>query len=150
MQNKGSFAWGALDAGVFVMIHDRQAPDDADWDECIRELDAYRRAHPAPRAIIFTDGGAPTGPQRRRLDRLVESSPPTAVVSDTVVVRFVVASLALLNSSIATFASSEIDAAWKHVGLDGPAAQRARAELRKTVETLGPQFVTVRRALGLG
>ncbi|MBX3273901.1 MAG: hypothetical protein KF729_26790 [Sandaracinaceae bacterium] len=147
MRSASNFAWGTLDVGAFVMIHDKSAPSDSDWDACIGELASYRARAPRPCALILTDGGAPTGAQRRRLDALVSDSPPTAVVSDAVVVRFVVASLALMNASIATFSSREIVKAWRHLGVGAADAIRGRTELRRIAETLSPTFVTLRNAI---
>ncbi len=142
-----NFGWGTLDSGIFVMVHDKTAPAGENWDACMADLASFAEGH-NPMAIVFTDGGAPTGPQRAALNRLVGKSPPTAVVSDAVITRFVVSSLALMNASIATFSSKEIGQAWLHLGLSGNVAKNVASELAQQKRHLAP-FQTLRRALNI-
>lgn len=123
------FGWGRLEAGIFVMVHGKDAPAPADWDACMADLAAYAETS-RPRALVLTDGGAPKGDQRAALNRLVGREPPTAVVSDALVTRFIVSSFALTNPSIASFSSREIQLAWAHLRVEGPAREGATAELR--------------------
>jgi hypothetical protein len=144
-----NFGWCELSVGVFVMVHDKTPPGDADWSDCLVDLHACAR-RAAPRAIVFTDGGAPDGRQREALNRVVMGkAPPTAVVSDALVTRFVVSSLALINPSIASFAAYEIDDAWRHLGLRQADARLATADLMRQARLMGPVFVTLRAALQL-
>lgn len=142
------FCWGVITNGVFVMVHDGDVPGNRDWDECMGDLERFSRGQ-RPTAMVFTDGGAPSRPQRAALNRLVGKSPPTAVVSDALVTRFVVSSFALVNSSIASFASSEFDHAWSHLGLTGGAAIEARDELAREAKTLPASFKSIKRAFKL-
>lgn len=143
---RDGFGWGELEVGVFVMIHGTTAPHDADWDDCMAALARFSEAA-TPRALVFTDGGAPKGPQRAALNRLVGKSPPTAVVSDALVTRFVVSSFALMNSSIASFTTSEIELAWQHLGVEGPSRVAALSSLTHRTRAAAASFVTLRRAL---
>lgn len=143
---RDDFGWGELEVGVFVMIHGTSAPKDADWDDCMTALASYAEVA-TPRALVFTDGGAPKGPQRAALNRLVGKSPPTAVVSDALVTRFVVSSFALMNSSIASFSSSEIELAWQHLGVEGHSRVAALSSLTHRTRAAAASFPTLRRAL---
>lgn len=144
---RSNFAWGTLDVGVFVMMHDKTTPSDEDWTICMQDLEQFAQRH-EPSAIVFTDGGAPRGSQRSALNALVGKSPPTAVVSDALATRFVVSSFALVNPRIACFSSVELEAAWRHLGLAGARSSRAQGDLVRQARTHAFTFRTARAALG--
>jgi hypothetical protein len=148
LTERPNLAWGELSVGVFVFFHSKAAPADVDWKDAMAALGRFANKT-SPKAIVFTDGGAPTGPQRDELNRLVGKTPPTAVVTDALVVRFVVSSLALRNSSIATFSLSEFGDAWRHLGLNERDAAYARDELTLAMSHLSDNFKTARSLLKL-
>jgi hypothetical protein len=143
---RNHFGWGKLGVGVFVMVHDKTGPADRDWEDCMKDLEEFAAGR-TPSAIVFTDGGAPKGAQRAELNKLVGKSPPTAVVSDALVTRFVVSSFALMNPSIACFASHEINEAWHHLGLSDARTSLATADLIRQARSVDVAFRTVRAAL---
>jgi hypothetical protein len=68
--------------------------------------------------LVATDGGAPSAPQIKRLGKaLAGGNVRVAVVTDKIRVRFIVSTIALLNSKIKTFARSELYAAYGHLDL---------------------------------
>jgi LmbE family N-acetylglucosaminyl deacetylase len=110
---------------VLVLLESADAPSDPEWDRCLGLLAEFRDDFSRVKVLVITAGGGPTPPQRRRLSAVTqEHSVHVAVVSDSMRVRFIVASAALFLREIATFRRAEIAMAYRHLGLD-PAEQRA-------------------------
>jgi len=87
-------------------------------------LAVNRPDFPKIKILVKTDGGGPSTEQRKRLGVALGGMPVrVAVVTDSIKVRFIVSSIALLNREIATFNNKEIVQAYEHLSLD-PREQR--------------------------
>lgn len=139
-------AWGKLRSGVCVVLHDNRAPSDDAWNACIRHISVWA-GEPRACAIIFTDGGAPTSTQRKLLSAVFSHSPPTAVVSDALVVRFVVSAFALASPKIATFTPADMPKVFPHLEVGNVAARASMSELVMEGARLGGRFRTVQLAI---
>ena len=74
---------------LLIAVHRADPPTEEEWSaytETVRQIDKERL-----RTLIFTDGGAPTGQQRERLEAALQGKPAlTAVISSSSMVRGVV------------------------------------------------------------
>lgn len=106
--------------GLLLIIRQNQnAPSDQDWDETLRLMTQNPLEMDRLKTLVVTDGGGPTPEQRKRLDRAMGGKPVrTAVVSDSVKVRFIVSSVALLTAKIQSFKRTELEQAFKFLDLD--------------------------------
>ncbi len=123
---------------LVVLYENKNTPADADWDAFLDCLRKNRDQFDQVRIAVFTPGGGPNAPQRKRLaEALGGKSVRVAVVSDSPIVRFIASSIALLNRQHAAFNTNEREKAYAHLGLT-PTQRRqvdlALAELAETVE----------------
>ena len=103
---------------LIVLRENSATPTDRDWDEFLEILAANRSNFQHIKILVATDGGGPSSDQRTRLSVALGGRPVrVAVVTDSIKVRFIVSSIALLNSEIATFSKSELSEAYKHLSL---------------------------------
>jgi hypothetical protein len=95
---------------LLVAVAGARAPLDAEWSSYLslcQEVDREvgvdtRRAT----AVVFTDGGAPTSPQRMALFHLMKGREiATAVVSDSLVLHAVIGMVSFINPGIRVFAA---------------------------------------------
>lgn len=103
---------------LIVLRENSSTPTDRDWDEFLEILAVNRPDFPRIKILVKTDGGGPNAEQRKRLSVALGGVPVrVAVVTDSIKVRFIVSSIALLNSEIATFSNKEIVEAYQHLSL---------------------------------
>lgn len=103
---------------MLVSYETKEMPSDHEWDEFLKMLATHRANFAALKILIVTDGGGPTLTQRKRLQTaLAGQSVKVAVVTDSIKVRFIVSSVALLNHSISTFSRAEFSKAVAFLGL---------------------------------
>lgn len=122
---------------LLILRENDQTPSDEEWDECLRLLSQYPDELPKTRVLVVTDGGGPTPDQRRRLQRALSGVPvPVAVVSESVRVRFIVSSVALLTSRIKSFSLREFNEALAHLGVDLDDARIAQLNIREMTALL--------------
>ena len=82
----------------------------------------------------MTEGGAPTAQQRAELKTVMAGrSVRSAVVSDCIKVRFIVAMIALINPEHHCFSNSERAKAYEFLGL----TQAEQAHAESTIRQLG-------------
>lgn len=145
---------------LLIAVHRAEPPTDDEWaayTQSVRQIDKDRL-----RTLIFTDGGAPTGAQRERLNEALEGKPAlTAVISSSSMVRGVVNAInGSINSKIKAFSPEaarqafhhlgtrdpdEIEAMWKIVGnLRAKLAAELLQELDRPREAMGsrPELIT--------
>ncbi len=99
-------------ADCLIFIHGKKPPTDAAWNQVAQFWEMHQAAGDVKRyrCAVITEGGGPTPDQRRQqMNRFrdIYKQMPTAVISDSAAIRFVVSSLALLASNIKTFAPKE-------------------------------------------
>src|SRR5262245_2077966 len=101
---------------VFLVVHTKKNPSDAEWDDYLAELEKHKEELEELHTLVFTDGGAPNGAQRKRLNDILANRPfRAAVISNAMIARFVVASMALFNKKIRSFHPGELPLAYKHL-----------------------------------
>ena len=119
--------------GLLLIIRQNQdAPSNQDWDETLRLMTLNPRDMARLKTLVVTDGGGPTPDQRERLERAMGGiAVRTAVVSESVKVRFIVSSVALLTAKIRSFRKSEMAKAFDFLSLD---PQERRLALENVAE----------------
>ena len=111
---------------VLVLLESADAPSDPEWDRCLGLLAEFRDDFSRVKVLVITAGGGPTPPQRRRLSAVTqEHSVHVAVVSDSMRVRFIVASAALSAGNCHFSARRDRD------GLSASRARSCRAARRR-------------------
>jgi hypothetical protein len=132
-----NFSHKRLDT-LLVAVHNAQPPTDADWkgymDLCVdleRDLDGHlERA----RALIFTDGGVPTGTQRNQITKLLRGrSAASAVVTDNLMVRAALGLLSVINPGVKVFSTRD----WKKAAEFANVAPERHLEILKVAVALG-------------
>ncbi|MGC4120072.1 MAG: hypothetical protein QM765_36930 [Myxococcales bacterium] len=122
--------------GLFVLVHNSNAPADAEWGAYIEEVKKERDPSKFV-TLVFTDGGSPTHAQRAALNlALGYTSTPTAVLSDSGVVRGVVSALNFFNNQIRTFAPNALKQAFDHLRMSPELRQRTQEELKRLGEQI--------------
>lgn len=104
-------------------------PTESDWNEYLRLLAAQlRETNPnSLRILVYTDGGAMSSEQRKRLAQtLGDCQPKVACISNSVKVRFAGAMIALFQRNYRQFSVAEMKQAFGHLELKP--AQREFAE----------------------
>jgi hypothetical protein len=104
---------------LMVVRDSRDTPSDADWDAFLDGLDRYRTEFDTLRVVVFTEGGGPNADQRKRLKHtLGGASFPVAVITESVKVRFIATSIALINRYLCSYAPEEVHKAYDFLKLD--------------------------------
>jgi len=126
---------------MILLRENRNTPTDGDWDDFLQILRENRGNHERVRILVMTDGGGPSGDQRKRLEvALGGRSFRVAVVTESAKVRFIVSSIALLNRDIKTFSKGEIDGAFEHLRLDPTERQLAKSEVLRLEKEIDPDL----------
>lgn len=103
---------------LIISCQTTETPTDWEWREFLDSVTKNRSAATKTRILVLTDGGGPSPDQRKQLQRALSGQTfRVAVVTDSIKVRFIVSSVALLNSSISTFSLSDIGRACEYLGL---------------------------------
>jgi hypothetical protein len=131
-----------------LAIHTKIAPTDQEWNPFLQEI-AAQRTLPALCTLVFTDGGAPNGAQRKRLsDALQGRDIPIAVHSHALIPRFVNASIALFNKSIRSYNPEEFPQAIEYLQITTTEKKNLTPELLKILQEMGPENLqTLKRSL---
>ncbi len=103
---------------LLVLRENAVTPRDEDWDAFLKVLVENRENFEKLRILVRTEGGGPNVLQRKRLQKALGGRPiRVAVVTNSIPVRFLVSSIALLNRAIRSFAIDEIKGAYEHLSL---------------------------------
>lgn len=118
---------------LVILAQGKEAPRDFEWRECLKLVVATDDIN-STRVLVVTEGGGPSTAQRKALESVLRGTRIcSAVVSDSVRVRFIVATVALFGPNISTFSMSEIHKAYEFLGLTRAQialAEKALAEMR--------------------
>lgn len=127
---------GVAGGGLMMLVHTNRPPSDAEWDLYFREFVKHDPAR--IRSIAFTDGGAPSGAQRKQInDMLNGRTTRGAVVTASPFVRGVVTALSWFNAQMKAFAADEVDAALEHLGVRDDEMALVRREIQLLRRRLG-------------
>lgn len=109
---------------LLLLYQGPDAPSDAEWDA---NLALLRPIVATARVLVITHGGGPSAAQRGRLSQVIgKHRVVSAVVTDSVAVRFAASVVALFVPSIRCFGATDREGAYRHLQLD--AAEREMAE----------------------
>jgi hypothetical protein len=104
---------------LMILRQNHNAPNDQEWEEMLKLMTQNPAEMELLKVLVVTDGGGPTQEQRKRLNLAMSGKMVrTAVVSESVKVRFIVSSVALLTAKIQSFRSTEIEQAFQFLDLD--------------------------------
>jgi hypothetical protein len=125
--------------GSLVLFHiGEQPPDRDEWRKYVDFLKERVAAHGKIRLVVVAGSGAPDALQRKQV---TEAFKPTqvraAVVSDSIVSRGLVTAFRWYGLDLDAFKSSEIDAAYRFVGVNAQELdwlQRTLAAFRAAVD----------------
>lgn len=131
----------AVVGSMIVLRENQNTPLDRDWDDFLQILREHRVNNERVRILVVTDGGGPSGPQRKRLEEALGGrSFRVSVVTDSAKVRFIVSSIALLNRDIKTFAKAELRGAFEHLRLEPTEQEVAKREIARLERDLDPEL----------
>jgi hypothetical protein len=112
-----------------ILLHSKQAASDVTWGEYLKQMSRTRFTS-TPKVLVFTDGSGPTPPQRQLLSQATTGITYfCAVVGESAVTRFIVASLALANPHTRSFYTNQMQQVFEYLKLSEP-------QTKKLVETL--------------
>ena len=129
----GSFHYHRF-GDLFVLVHAATSPDDTTWSRYVAEYGRVDRPRSFPRALVLSDGGGPSGAQRKALEEVAGDDDRAAIVSASALPRFVVSMLTLRTPNIQAFAPREIDEAMRFLDLSSAERREVAAhvsELRR-------------------
>jgi hypothetical protein len=120
--------------GSMVILRETaENPSDEEWDETLAILDAHKDELEQIKVLVRTDGGGPSPTQRKKLQQVLRGKViRVAVVSESVRVRFIVSSVALVTSKISSFRIHETPQAYDYLGL----TSRERILVDETLDEL--------------
>ena len=132
MGEKGAAAYRSLAmrswSSYVVFVHGSLAPSQVEWNQV---LDLYR-GHPnlaSAKTLVFTEGGAPSAPQRAELSSVLGKIPMrTAVMTSSIIARTAGTALTWLNPGFRVFSATDFDGALEHL-LASPGDRRTLRDL---------------------
>lgn len=127
-----------VEARLLVSCQTKFNPTDVEWDRWLSAVRHLEYQVNALRLLVVTAGGHPTKPQLERMRTANKKNPTTAIVSDSVALRFLGSALTFVNPTIRCFAPTNLDAAFDHLGLLPAERQQARAAMRHLQSQFGP------------
>jgi hypothetical protein len=134
-----------------VVVEDTQNPTNEEWqrylDVCV-EIEKDYGSFDGVSALIFSDGGAPTSQHRVSLGKILKGrTVPSAVVSDSLVVRASLSIFQLINPGIHVYPSRD----WQKAAAFAGVAPAKQLEALKVAVALGREVgdPKVLRAIGL-
>jgi hypothetical protein len=103
---------------LILLRENMESPHDHEWNAFLKVLDENFQRLDKIKIFVRTPGGGPTPAQANKLRPILKNRPVlVSVVSESLVVRFLGSSMALLNRELKMFSESEIEEACKHLKL---------------------------------
>jgi hypothetical protein len=119
---------------VLVLRESKDTPSDEEWDGFLAALTGLRKRVSELRALVVTDGGGPSSSQRTRIkDALAGAAIRSAVVSDSIKIRFIASAIMLISKNHASYTTKELYRAYDHLGLS-PEERPVVAEALRQLE----------------
>jgi hypothetical protein len=104
---------------LLLLRQNHGVPSDESWNEVLKLMTADGTPMDQLKCLVVTDGGGPSPEQRKRLERTMSGKTlPTAVVSDSVKVRFIVSTVTLFTAQIKTFRRAELEQAFTFLNVN--------------------------------
>ena len=124
----------ARTADVFVLVHSKDTPDQAEWNAYIAAVTGARREIQIAGLLVVTPGGVPNAPQRAQIAVAYgDATTLTAVCSGTPVVDRVITVIGWITSTrIRGFRHDDLVGAMAYLAI-APAQQRKLAEVVATL-----------------
>lgn len=128
-----TFAFEVIeDLELLVSYQGPTSPSDGEWATYLQVLERLHRVPSRYRYLTISEGGHPSGAQQARVKAVTHGrTPPVAVVSTSVAIRFVVSLLALFNHRVKCFGPEQTDRAFEHIGIGHTDQARVRACIAK-------------------
>jgi hypothetical protein len=121
---------------LFLVVYGTTDPTDEEWDAYLELV--KRHGIDRTMQLIFTEGGEPSAPQRRKLNELLGGHPvPVAVVSGSVRVRGTVTALSWFNRKIRAFPPSAMGDAIAYLEIPASRTDLIEREVRQLQAELG-------------
>jgi hypothetical protein len=128
-----------------VLKESKEAPSDEEWDDFLLALKTLRKRGSEIRGLIVTDGGGPSSSQRVRLKEVLQGAAiRSAVVSDSIKVRFIASAIMLISKNHASFTTKELYRAYDHLGLSAEERPGVAEALRQLERELTGDAAAVR------
>ena len=123
-----------------IMIAGPKPPLDMEWDRYVDFLEAMGTPGPSSRTLAITAGGAPTNPQRARLEKRIgarRKGSKLAVVTSSTFARGVLNGWALVRPGYRAFAPEKLDEALRFLDVSPQSAREVEALVRELRALLG-------------
>jgi hypothetical protein len=132
-----TMAWRVVGT-VLVVTETDVSPSDAEWNAFIADTMKYRKRVNEMRVLINTDGGGPNTSQRSLIKTAIDGKAfRSAVVSDSIKLRFIAAAIMLISKNHASFTSREWRRAYDHLSLNAEERRATDAAVREMRAELG-------------
>ena|SRR6188768_3912737 len=132
-----TMAWRVVGT-VLVVTETEDSPSDGEWNAFIADTMQYRKRVNEMRVLIITDGGGPNSSQRVLIKTAIAGKPfRSAVVSDSIKLRFIAAAIMLISKNHASFTTPEWRRAYDHLSLNAEERRGIDVALREMRAQLG-------------
>lgn len=127
---------GVAGGGLMMLVHNSHSPRDPEWEPYFKEL--IKHDPTRLRSLVFTDGGAPSGGQRKLVnDYLKGRTSRAAVVTSSPFVRGTVTALSWFNAEIKAFTPEDVDSALAYLGVRDTEVALVRREIQLLRKRMG-------------
>lgn len=134
---------------LLVVVHTKQNPSEMEAQSTFPIFQESIKKYPTLRAIVFTEGGAPSPAQRNALREVMRGHDlPVAVLSAALIARFVNASISLFHRSLRSYAPNEYPQACEYLRIYGQEKFQLEAALQAVQREFGEERTpSITRAL---
>jgi hypothetical protein len=138
--------WQDDEGAIVIVVENAISPTVEEWNAYCAKVEATLH-RTKPRGIALTDGGGPNAAQRNQINELLAGrEAPSAVVTDSLMVRGIVTALSWFNKQTAAFSPLAITKALRHVDVRGERARQLWQMIVELDATLHPRSHTVATA----
>ncbi|NUP12608.1 MAG: STAS/SEC14 domain-containing protein [Polyangiaceae bacterium] len=110
---------------LVICCQNKNTAPDAEFAACWDVVRGNVHGATELRLLVITTGGGPTPNQRKMLEEtLAGRALRTAIVSDSIKMRFIISTMALFNPDIKMFTNREISAAYSFLSVEGPTRKK--------------------------
>lgn len=115
---------------LFIVVYGTKDPTNEEW--CGYIEDVKRHGIDRTMQLVLTDGGGPTGPQRRYLEEILAGrNVPVAVMSGSSSIRLMVTAMSWVNRDIRCFPRTSLYDALAYLEIPASRAELIHRELEK-------------------